>query len=64
MSAFILAKALRAEVVLPPSCYRDSFGRHYHVKAEQNDMRWFSAPLDTLLNVNATIDAWRKAGVQ
>ncbi|RMZ53967.1 hypothetical protein APUTEX25_002544 [Auxenochlorella protothecoides] len=64
LSAFILATALRAEVVLPPACFRNSFGLHYDMDIKRNKMEWFTTPVNTLLDVPRVIENWKALGIK
>jgi len=63
ISALMIAQALGAEVVLPLACYRESFGQHFSLHTEENEMKWYSAPLETLVDVDRLVDVWRDWGL-
>lgn len=63
VAAFALAISLGAEIVLPPAATRDSFGKHFSVFRDKNEMAWRPAPLDTLLDVQGIIAHWKQHGL-
>lgn len=62
ISAFAVAQALGAEIVLPLACYRESFNQRYSLNNELNSMHWHSAPLETLMDVERLITTWKQWG--
>ena len=57
MDAMMLAKAFNAELVLAPALGRETFQTHF------SDTTWHAAEPDTLLNVQAIREYWRKRGL-
>lgn len=52
MNAFILAEFLGADVVLPPSVFRESFAKYFTMDdRSKNEVRWMSTGTDALLDV-------------
>ena len=46
----------------PAACVqvnRDSFGHYFSLLKEQNEVIWTPTPLETLLDVDQIIEAWR-----
>lgn len=64
ISAFLVALVLKAEVVFPNACYRNSFGLHYDMDANRNKMEWFLAPAETLWDVAAVQELWKRTGIK
>ena len=63
IAAFALAAALDSELVLPPAVQRNSFGKYFSMEKSRNHMKWTPARLDTLLDVDAVIEAWHNDGM-
>jgi len=54
LNAFALAGFLGADVVLPPSVYRESFAKYFSMTdLARNEVRWAPAPAGALLDVAA-----------
>ena len=64
ISAFMLALALRAEVVFPDACYRNSFGLHYDMDVKRNKMEWYLEKAETLWDTSAIQELWSKMGIK
>lgn len=63
IAAFSLCAVLGAELVLPPAVKRDSFAHYFSVFAEQNEVKWTSDDLDSLLHVEKIIEFWKNRGL-
>lgn len=60
----ILGPASSRQVVLPPACFRNSFGLHYDMDIKRNKMEWFTTPVNTLLDVPRVIENWKALGIK
>lgn len=63
IAAFVLSAALQSEIVLPPAVQRDSFGKYFSTRKDENEVSWTPAPLDSLLDVERIIETWRLSGM-
>ncbi|GAX73979.1 hypothetical protein CEUSTIGMA_g1429.t1 [Chlamydomonas eustigma] len=63
MAALILGNYLNADIMMPPSLYRNSYSSRYSVLADKaSDLSWTSAPQEALLdvqNIRASIKVLR-----
>ena len=53
LNALILADYLGADVVLPPSVYRESFAKYFSMDLTKNEVKWTPADTGALLDVAA-----------
>lgn len=51
------------QVVLPPACFRNSFGEHYDLDVRRNKMQWYITPLDALLDTDEIVKIWDGKGI-
>ena len=63
IAAFVLAIALRSEIVLPPAAQRDSFGKYFSTRKDENEISWTPVPLNSLLDVEKIIETSRIRGM-
>lgn len=63
IAAFALSKALQSELVLPPAAQRDSFGKYFSTRKDENEVSWTPVHLSSLLDVEKIIDTWRIRGM-
>lgn len=63
IAAFVLSYALRSEIVLPPAVQRDSFGKYFSTRKDENEISWTPVPLVSLLDVEKIIEAWHIRGM-
>ena len=57
MAAILLARAMGAELVLASALHRDTFN------AGMSKTPWIAAPPESILDVEAIIEHWRKRGL-
>ena len=62
ITALTLAASLGADVVLPPSVKRDSFGSYFSTFRDRNEVVWAAAPLESLLDVEGLVSGWAARG--
>lgn len=58
ISAISLARAMEVELVLPPAVKLDA------KQSEQNEVKWVSDDLETLLDVDSLIEFWKLKGLR
>lgn len=63
ISAFALATAVGAELVLPPAVQRDSFAKYFSMIKDANEVNWTPVPLSTMLDVAKITDFWQARGM-
>ena len=57
IAAVMLARAVGAELVLAPVIHRDSYAAH------MKNTTWHAGPTESLLDVGAIREYWRKQGL-
>ena len=62
LNALILADYLGADVVLPPSVYRESFAKYFSMDLTKNEVKWTPADTGALLDVAALREHYAKKG--
>ncbi len=63
LNAFILAEFLGADVVLPPSVYRESFSKYFSMMdLTKNEVKWTPTHTGALLDVKALQEHYAKKG--
>lgn len=63
IAAFVLSYALHSEIVLPPAAQRDSFGKYFSTRKDENEISWTPVPLNSLLDVGKVTETWRIRGM-
>ena len=64
ISAFVLAAALGAELILPTAAKRDSFAHYFSTFKEKNEVNWTADPLSNLLDVDHIVNFWQERGLR
>lgn len=64
VNALVLADYLGADVVLPPSMYRESFAKYFHTELDKNEVRWTPTSVGAILDVEALQMHYRKKGTK
>ncbi len=62
LGALVLADFLGAEVVLPPSVYRESFSKYFSMDLSRNEVHWTPTDTGALLDVEALQEHYAKKG--
>jgi hypothetical protein len=53
LNALVLADYLGADVMLPPSVYRESFSKYFSMDLKKNEVKWTPADTGALLDVDS-----------
>ena len=62
LAALVLADYLDADIVLPPSLYRQSFDKHFSTLPGENEVEWSASPIGALLDVKPIRQHFAKQG--
>lgn len=64
LNALVLADYLGADVMLPPSVYRESFSKYFSMDLKKNEVKWTPADTGALLDVDAIQAHYAQKGAQ
>lgn len=64
LNALVLADYLGADVMLPPSVYRESFSKYFSMDLKKNQVKWTPADTGALLDVEAIQAHYAQKGEQ
>lgn len=64
LNALIIAEFLGADVVLPPSVYRESFSKYFSMDLKKNQVKWTPTGIDRLIDVAALREHYAKKGIK
>lgn len=64
LNALVLADILGADVVLPPSVFRESFSKYFSMDLTKNEVKWTPTSTGALLDVQALKQHYAKKGEQ
>jgi hypothetical protein len=65
LNALVLADYLGADVMLPPSVYRESFSKYFSMDLKKNEVKWTPTDTGALLDVDAIAAHYaQKGGLQ
>eukprot|EP00775_Hariotina_reticulata_P011827 gene11827-11971_t len=64
LNALVLADYLGADVMLPPSVYRESFSKYFSMDLKKNEVKWTPADAGALLDVEAIQAHYAQKGIQ
>jgi hypothetical protein len=62
LNALVLADFLGADVMLPPSVYRESFSKYFSMDLTKNEVKWTPTDTGALLDVEALQQHYAKKG--
>ncbi|KAF6260637.1 hypothetical protein COO60DRAFT_1269269, partial [Scenedesmus sp. NREL 46B-D3] len=64
LNALVLADYLGADVMLPPSVYRESFSKYFSMDLKKNEVKWTPADTGALLDVDAIQAHYAQKGIK
>lgn len=62
LNALVLAEYLGADVMLPPSVYRESFSKYFSMDLKKNEVKWTPADTGALLDVESIAAHYAQKG--
>ena len=62
LNALVLADYLGADVVLPPSVFRESFAKYFSMDLTKNEVKWTPTDTGALLDVHALREHYARKG--
>jgi hypothetical protein len=62
LNALVLAEYLGADVMLPPSVYRESFSKYFSMDLKKNEVKWTPTSTGALLDVDAIAAHYAQKG--
>eukprot|EP00879_Flechtneria_rotunda_P013450 GHRR01014043.1.p1 GENE.GHRR01014043.1~~GHRR01014043.1.p1 ORF type:complete len:592 (+),score=161.63 GHRR01014043.1:229-2004(+) len=64
LNALVLADYLGADVMLPPSVYRESFSKYFSMDLKKNEVKWTPADTGALLDVESIQAHYAQKGIK